>query len=735
MKTTYLIFQIIFLSLMPVRGWAQRKERLTLESVVEEGRSDHMPSEICWAPDGHRIGFYLADEHGDKNLWIMDIAANERTLAISSRELRQMAPSADEAAIGERERTRRTRYDVPSFLWAPDGQSLLFTSSGRLYRYSLIERKPALLAPSKTEVLDPKFSPDGQWISFIHQHDLWVIPSLGGKEKRLTYGGSKLLLHGEPDWIYQEEFDVNTGYHWSPDSRHIAFIELDEREVPVYPLIEQNDGQPSVYLQSYPKAGDPNPKARVGIVGLKKGKILWADKTAEYVPRLQWADSNALAVQLLNRAQNELELVEVDVASGRCKRILAENDPHWLNIGDDLTFISGGREFLWTSDRTGFRHIYLYSRAGKLVRPVTSGDWVVFDIEGVDTTGGWIYYSSNQSSVLGRDLFRIKMDGSGAERVTGPPGTHRIQMNAAATAMVDSYSSMARTPEVSALDLGIGKKMSIFSADGLGKFDLCEPEIQALKTPDGATVRVLLLKPRKLADGERHPLVVYVYGMPGSPTIQNAWAASRELFHQFLVQQGYIVAQIDDRSSAIPGHKYEVAARGNIGPLAARDHQFALEHLKSLPFVDSKATAIWGWSGGGFITAYHMTRTNLFKAGIAVAPATDWRLYDSIYTERYMGLPGKEAGAAYDRTSALKAAAGLNGRLLLVHGTLDDNVHPENTYRLVRELIGNGKQFELMMYPDKTHGISGRAESVHLYTLIYEFLERNLRGLAGDPKN
>jgi dipeptidyl-peptidase 4 len=725
MKIFPLTVALAFCFQSAILGLAQKQDPLTLEAIFGGSLGEAEPSEMRWAPDGRRLSFFLPEGNGERSLWLLDVLTGERIQAVSSREVREMAPSPIQALINERERTRRTRYGVPSYLWAPDGKQILFTSAAQLHLYDLAAHKAILLVPSKKNPINPKFSPDGKWISFIFENDIWVIPSAGGNEKRVTFGGSKLLFHGEPDWIYQEELDVRTGYRWSPDSQRIAFMELDERKVPVYPIIEQISGQPAAYMQSYPKAGDPNPGVRIGISNLKNPKMVWIDRSAEYIPRIDWADRNTLIVQLLNRAQNELELIEVDPATGRSHHLLSEQDRHWLSINDDLTFLSGG-QFLWTSERSGFRHIYLYSRNGQPIRQLTAGNWVVNDIAGVDERNGWIYYNSNQASILGRDLFRIRMDGSGTERITKKPGTHKISLNASATALVDSFSSMIQAPEISVCSLVEGKDTVLFKSGSMSEYALAVPEIKELTTPDGAVVRVTLLKPRELEEGRKYPLVLYIYGMPGVPTIQDTWEGKRGLFHQFLVQQGFLVAQIDDRSSAVPGHKYEIAAYRDLGRTAARDHELALHYLKSLPFVDGDATAVWGWSGGGFMAAYHMTHTDLFKAGIAVAPVTDWRLYDSIYTERYMGLPDKES-EAYDRASVIKSAANYRGRLLLIHGTEDDNVHPQNTIQLVHALIQNKKQFDLMLYPGKTHGISGSAESLHLYTMIYRFLERCLR--------
>jgi dipeptidyl-peptidase-4 len=636
-----------------------------------------------------------------------------------------MAPSPEQANINERERTRRNRYALPDYVWAPDGQSILLISSGSLYLCRLDSRKPIHLASSKDHILNPKFSPDGKWISFLFGHDLWVVPTTGGKEEQLTSGGSALLLHGELDWVYEEEFDLRSGYHWSPDSRSIAFLELDESPVPTYPISEQLALQATVELQRYPKTGDPNPKVRVGCVNVQSGRVVWMQKTSEYIPRIDWADEKGIVVQLLNRSQKQLELVEANPETGAVQSILTENDPYWIDISSDLTFISKGREFLWTSDRSGFRHIYLYTRGGQLVRQLTKGEWVVGEITGVDEQGGWIYYTSNQAGILGSDLFRIKLDGSGSERVTKEQGTHSINMNSQATALVDSWSALSQTPRIRVTDVTSGKEETLFRHRTFEEFNLVPPEMKELKTPDGATVRLLVYKPRDLEPGRKYPVLIYAYGMPGFPVIQDTWPGNRGLFHQFLVQQGFVVALVDDRSSSIPGHVHAVIAYKKLGSLAARDHATALQYVSALPFADGNRIAVWGWSGGGFTAAYHMTHTDLFKAGIAVAPVTDWRLYDSIYTERYMGIP-QDDPEVYKTSSTVLAAGSCHGNLLLIYGRQDDNVHPQNTIQLANALIRSKQQFDLMMYPDKTHGISGTAENVHLYTLMYDFLKRNL---------
>jgi dipeptidyl-peptidase-4 len=703
---------------------AQSARQLTIESIFGGELSSPSPSEVRFTPDGN-LSFFLFGA-GGRALWLQDVAKGDRHVLLDANTSRELVPSPSQATHDERERTRRTRFRIPDYHWSPDGSQLLLTSSGQVVVYDVRSSRATTLAPEKHGVLDPKFSPDGRWIAFVFEHDLWVVPVAGGEERRVTFGGSELILHGDLDWIYQEELSVRTGYHWSPDSKRIAYLEMDETLVPTYPIVDQLSRQATVALQRYPKPGDPNPRVRVGVVDVATARSLWIDRTAEYVPRIEWRGAESIAVQLMNRGQDALELIYVDARTGQSRSALIERDPFWVDVTDDLRFLSGGDRFLWTSERTGFRHIYLYGGNGELERALTSGEWEVSSIEGVDETQGVVYFTANRDNPIGRDLFRVRLDGSGVERLTDGRGTHSIRMSPRCDYYIDTWSAMMDPGGEKLVDIAKGHEVSLHEEMSLKDYDLSQPERRLLDTPDGAKVSVLLLKPPSLEPGRRYPLVVYAYGMPGFPRIRDSWDGTRWLFHQFLVQQGYVVALIDDRSSAVWGHQYAALADHNIGPLAVKDHEIAMEYLTSLSYVDGEHTGFWGWSGGGFTAAFHMTHTKLFNIAIAGAPVTDWHLYDSIYTERYMGTPDEDP-EAYERTSAIAAASGYSGRLLVIHGTQDDNVHPQNTFQLINTLIQHGKQFDLMLYPNKTHGVTGRSETIHLWTMVFDYMERYLK--------
>lgn len=725
-----LFLKIVIVTIQPSHGLAAQPLRLE-DIFSEHGLEGPTPTQFQWSPDGKWLSYILAEqESGRRDLWAASAESGEKKILVSYEQLRNLAERAA-STQDEREKERLLRYAVASYLWSPDSKSLLFTNDGRLFLHHPDTQKARPIAPEKQGVRDAKFSPNGRWISFLYEHDIWLAPAAGGAERALTSGASDRLLHGDLDWIYPEEFGVRTGYHWSPDSARIAFLELNQEHVPEFPITYLTPSAPRLELQHYPKPGDPNPIARVGIVEAKprtgrQPDYVWVKGHAEYTPRIDWADATTLAIQRLNRRQNELQLLFVDAHRGRPRRILKETDPYWINVTDDLTFLRASRRFLWTSERTGFRHIEVYGFDGRREAVLTKGEWEVSAIRGVDEGDGWVYYTSNEDQPLGKDLYRIRIDGTGKERLTKTTGTHVVKVNPTHTAYLDSHSSLRRPGRSEVRSLEGGKSLAIHEAPSLSEYGLVKPELIEWTTDDHALVRGMLLRPRTFEPGRRHPVLMYVYGGPHVPTIRDAWGSrGRPLFHQYLAQKGYAVFYVDDRTSSRLGHKYEAAARERYGPVAVKDYEFAVRQIQKMNFVDPERIGIWGWSGGGFSTCFALTHSKLFKLGIAMAPVTDWRLYDSIYTERYMGLPS-ENGDAYDATSAVKAADRLHGRLLLVHPTVDDNVHFQNTIQMIDALIQAGKSYDLLLYPGKTHSLHGEKERLHLFRSIEKYLDEHL---------
>ena len=712
---------------------AAEPAKLRLEDIfADPGITGPSPKQFQWSPDGRTLTYILPREDGEKrDLWAVAPAASQKRVLVSHEQLSQLAPPAEKVAGNERERERLLRYSVAAYRWSPDSKSILFASGGQLYLYDVSAEKARPVAEDKRGVRDPKFSPNGRWISFLYQHDIWLAPASGGEARRLTTGAGDDLLHGDLDWVYPEEFGIRSGYAWSPDSRRVAFLEIDQRPVPKYPIAYLAPFKHRLELQRYPKAGDANPKVRVGVIAArpgarKKPRVVWMRGETEYTPRFSWAGDELLAVQRLNREQNETEIVFADAVDGRARTVLQEKDPHWINITNDLTFLKESQEFLWTSERSGFRHIELYGYDGTRRRTLTGGGWEVKAIEGVDEKSGWVYYTSNEDNPLGVDLYRARLDGTDKERMTRFGGTHNVKLSSDATAYSDHHSALGVAPQWGVRHLASGRVTVIHRARPLDELQLVQPELIEWSTDDGALVRAMMLKPHETEPGKQHPVLVYVYGGPRAPTIRDAWGGrGRYLFHQYLVQKGYVVFYVDDRASSRLGHRYEAALSRNYGPVAAWDYEFAAEKIKAMDFIDPERVALWGWSGGGFSTCFALTHSKAFKLGIAVAPVTDWRLYDSIYTERYMGHPEKEP-EAYVRTSAVEAAADLHGPLLLVHPTADDNVHFQNTVAMIDALVEAGKPYDLLLYPGKTHSLHGNKARLHLFRSIERYLDSHL---------
>jgi dipeptidyl-peptidase-4 len=594
-----------------------------------------------------------------------------------------------------------------------------------------------------------RFSPDGKKIAFVRANDLYVYDLATSTETRITTDGGKLLYNGTHSWVYWEEvFDRDdAGYTWSEDGKMIAFYQSDESPVSVVTFPDFKPVVPDIIEQRYPKAGGANPKVRVGIVDVEKpASVRWLDfptsggyagvePKLEYIARLKWLpDNKRLSVQTMNRAQTEVVMYFADAASGKTAPILKETNEGWVNLHDDLYFMNDGKHFLWASERSGYNHIYRFTMDGKLANQVTKGDWNAGGarlqaIAGVDEKRGVLYFRALEKSSVERHLYRINLDGSKMQRLTEESGTHTVSMSNDAAFYVDNFSTLTSAPRL-ALHKNDGKQVSVLAASRTeltAKLNLQTPSIFTIPTSSGFQMPVQILKPRGFDSTKRYPVIVYVYGGPSAPVVQNGWSQDRDkYFYQLLSDEGYIIVKLDNRSCAGISKTYEntcvkdLAGDSEVGDLIA-----GVRWLKAQSYVDSNRVGMWGWSFGGAFTLQGMTRSKEFKAGIAVAAPSDWRFYDTKYTESFMRTP-QENTAGYDRTNANLRAKDLHGRLLLVHGTYDDNVHPQNVWTFINELVKANKQFDLMMYPMRKHGISDPAARIHLYNLMFDFWKKNL---------
>jgi dipeptidyl-peptidase-4 len=716
------------------------KEPLTIEAIFAEGGiTGRGPETIKWSPDNTKFSFIQRDDSGEHGeLWYVDAATGDKKVLVSEVKLAALAPPISKIQ-DEREKERITRYHVASYLWAPDSGHLLFDSQGQLWIYSLDSGTAVQFTSSPDPGLDPKFSPDGSHVAYVRKHNLYVRPLSGKDEKQLTKDKDENLLNGEVDWVYAEELSVRSNYFWSPDGDNIAFLQMDETRVPTYPITDWLPTHPTVDMEKYPKAGDPNPAVRLGVVSASGGKVKWISLTDDqdtYVPRFGWIRDGLLWAEVLNRAQDKIDLYFIDAHSGQSHKVLTDNSPNgWVNVTDDFRIFTSGDHFSWSSWRDGHTHLYLYSfdkqnpLAGeaKLERQLTRGDFEVLSVEGIDERAGVVYFTCNKGDPRQQQLCSVKMDGSNFQLVSQGEGSHHSTFADDGKHYVDTFSATLTPPRMSICSAGNVCK-TVWDSRGVVDFGLIAPKFMNFKADDGTTLYGELLMPANVASNVKIPLIINVYGGPASQLVRYDWIGTTGLFHQLLARNGYAIFSVDNRGTPGRDRKFQTAIRYEFGSMELKDQLAALDQLLSqFPQLDRSRLAIWGWSNGGSMTLYALTHSDVFKTGISVAPVSDWHNYDSIYTERYMGLP-KENAKGYEDSSMPKAADKLHGSLLLVHGSSDDNVHFQNSVQMVDALIKAGKQFHFMIYPNKTHGIGGSSSRAHLFHMIQDHLEHELKG-------
>jgi dipeptidyl-peptidase-4 len=758
-------------------------KQLTMEQIFAEGElTGRGPESIEWSPDASKVSFLQRDDAGDHGeLWYVDAATGEKKLLASEAKLSLLVPDPSKIK-DEREKERVTRYHVPAYLWSPDSKHLLFNSQGQLWYYSLDTGTAVQFTSSPDPSVDPKFSPDGKRIAYLRKHNLYVHPVAAEENEypltREEKGKFKFvdgddvyvtkdrdwdrdkekdkddsILNGEVDWVYGEELDVRSNFFWSPESREILFLQMDETRVPAYPITDWLPTHPRVEWERYPKAGDPNPIVRLGVVGGNGGKVRWIKLTDDddiYVPRFGWIREGWAWAEVLNRTQDAMDLYFIDVKSGKSRKMLTESAPDaWVNVNDDFRILKSGGRFLWTSWRDGHTHIYLYSFNAQdplavnaiLERQLDSGDYEVLSIDGVDEASegkskhkladqsdadsGTVFFTANKGDPRQAKIFSVHLDGSETQALSSEKGYYSARFSDDGKRFVKTYSATLTPPRISLCAAG-GACQKIWEARSVADYNLIAPQPLEFKADDGTVLYGELILPRNADAAQKLPLIVYIYGGPFAQTVVDEWDGSRTLFHQMLAQKGFAIFVVDNRGTPNRGKQFSVALRKQFGGVELKDQLTALDQLYAqFPQLDRARTGIWGWSNGGSMTLYAMTHSDRFKAGISVAPVTNWRDYDSIYTERWLGLP-KDNAKAYD-DSMVNAAADLHGSLLLVHGTSDDNVHFQNTIQMTDALIKAGKQFRLMVYPDKTHGIAGVEARTQLHHMMEDFWNRELK--------
>jgi len=588
------------------------------------------------------------------------------------------------------------------------------------------------------------FSPDGRKIAFVRNHDLYVFDIASRKETRLTTDGSDTILNGTLSWVYWEEVfgRHDIGYWWSDDSKSLAYLRTDESGVTTSHFVDVAPIPPRLITQRYPVAGSANPKVRVGVTDIDRPEATtWMPldaSTVEYVLRVKWLpDSRRLAITTMPRDQRRMDLVFADRSGQEVTRILTETDPGWVNTTDDLYFLKDGRHFIWASERDGYMRLYRYALDGTLVNQITRGDWAIASNPGgmfwvrqsvaaIDETKDWIYFIAMEKSSVERQLYRVHPDGSGFARVSKESGTHAIQFAPDAQRYVDRFSNSKTLPSVTvrSVDGGTAQTIAAPRTEFLAPYAVQFGDLMTIPAADGFRMPAQMLKPAAFDPSRRYPVIMFVYGGPSAPVVADN-LPQFFLFDQLLLQEGYIVVNVDNRSATGISKRLEDSVYRHSGDTEAADLSDAARWLKGQPYIDPARVGVWGWSGGGTATLNLLTRSTEFKAGIAVAPVTDWRYYDTKWTESLMGIPS-ENPEGYAATSLVSRAKDLHGRLLIVHGTYDDNVHPQNEQAFMDELIARGMVFDAMIYPMRKHGISDAAAQAHLFKTMLDFWKRAL---------
>ncbi len=633
---------------------------------------------------------------------------------------------------------------IDEYSLSPDETKILIgTGTERIYRHStrmdyyiwdINTKKLTKLSTGAKQRL-ASFSPDGSKVVFLRENNVFITDLTTGKESQITTDGVvNSIINGSPDWVYEEEFEFTKGFSWSPDGSKLAFYRFDESKVKEFDLVMYDSLYPTIYKYKYPKAGEDNSIVSVHVYDVETGKTQLMDVGTEkdqYIPRIKWTeDSNVLSIQRMNRLQNKLEILLADATTGISKVIYTEKNKYYIEIKNNLTFLKDKKRFIFTNDQDGYDHIYLYNIDGSLVKQLTSGNWEVIDVKGVDEVNGLVYFISDEESPIDKALYSVKLDGTNKTKISLKEGTNEVEFSEGYRYFINTYSN-ANTPSYVSIHKASGKelKMLIDNSDIIAstkEFGFTKEEFFTFKTADSIKLYGWMIKPPDFNAAKKYPVLVYVYGGPGDQTVVNSWGYMDLAWHEMLAQKGYIVVSVDNRGTGGRGEAFKKCTYGQLGKLETIDQIETAKYLGKQAYVDKTRIGIWGWSYGGYMTALCMTKgADYFKTGVAVAPVTNWRYYDNIYTERYMGLP-KDNASGYDDNSPVKHVKKLKGKFLLVHGTADDNVHFQNSMMLADALVKANKQFEMQFYPNKNHSIYGGYTRFHLFTRITDFILENL---------
>jgi len=581
-----------------------------------------------------------------------------------------------------------------------------------------------------------EFSPDGKKVGFVKDNNLFIKDLVSGKITEVTHDGlQNSVINGATDWVYEEEFALSQAFFWSPDGSRLAFLRFDESAVREFMMSTYGSLYPGEYRFKYPKAGEDNSLVNVHVYELTGGKtvkMLTGDDKNQYIPRVKWtADGASLSIVRMNRLQNKLELLLANPADGSVKTLLEEKSETYIDVNDNLTFLNDNKHFIWSSELGGFNHLYLYDMAGKRKNAITSGEMDITDFYGYDEMKGNVYFSAAYPKPSDRTVFACKLNGKGQKVLFETTGGHQQPEFSNNFSYAIVRQSKANEPSSYTLYSGEGKMLRVIESNSrlkskLNEYSFSQKEFFTFTTSSGVSLNGWMIKPSSFDASKKYPVFMTVYGGPGHNTVENAWEGSNYLWHQMLAQKGYIVVSVDNRGTGNRGEKFKKVTYKQLGKLETEDQIEVARYLAGQSYVDPSRIGIQGWSYGGYMSSLCITKgADFFKMAIAVAPVTNWRYYDSIYTERFMQTPQDNA-SGYDDNSPINHVSRLKGKYLLIHGTGDDNVHFQNSVEMVNSLVKANKQFDVFFYPDKNHGIYGGNARLHLYTLMTDYILKNL---------
>ena len=719
----FIVFVLMLGALLPAKTPPAKKE-LTLETIFQSTAFslDYITA-VQWLPGNRGVTYLKSSSQNKKSIYLFDLKSKKERLLIDGAAL--IRPG-DEKPL-----------NFSSYQWIENGRKVLFKADvKRIWRHSTVARYFIYDLASGTfhsliqgdpYVSNAKISPDKKWVGYVEKNNIFAYNTESGQTIQLTHDGNADIINGAFDWVYEEEFAISDGWRWSPDSKRIAYWRLDQSPEPTFSWVDFEPLNGRVETIRYPKAGQHNALVKIGVVTLADAKTQWMDigeETDIYIPRLSWMNADILLIQRLNRHQNKMELLRALPADGTSEVLMVEEDSAWVDIHDNFFFVDD-HHFIWTSERSGFNHIYLVDARNGNTKALTGGAWEVSDVYGANANH--IYFRANRERGTEWNIYRLNRKTGDIRLIAPQAGVHGANFSPDYRFFIDNWSA-ADTPNRSLLKREDGAQLAVLVENDLNleDYDFIFPEFGQFTTSDGVKLNTRTFLPANFDPAKKYPVVIYGYGGPASQIVVNRWGRTREVWFSWLAKEGYMVFTLDNRGTGARGKAFKNLAYGDLSKYAVKDHIEGAKYLATLPYVDKERIAIWGWSGGGYLTLNCMFRgAEYFKVGMAVAPVTDFRLYDTIWTERYMGLPG-ENKAGYDAANTLNYYRNLKGKLLIVHGTADDNVHFQNTMQLAKRLQRSALQFDLMVYPGLNHALNAPNSYMHLYTMMSNYLKKNL---------